>query len=56
MTQFSNLLDNLGILLTALNGEPMVPAAAAASFLVKESINQIKVQLPSLVSNSVKTS
>ena len=56
MTQFSNLLDNLVILLTALNGEPMVPAAAAASFLVKESINQIKVQLPSLVSNSVKTS
>jgi len=56
MTQFSSLLDNLSILLTALNGEPMVPAAAAASFLVKESINQIKVQLPSLVSNSVKTS
>ena len=55
MTQFSNLLDNLNIVLTALNGEPLVPAAAAAAFLVKESLSAIKSQIPNLTSKSVKT-
>ena len=55
MTQFSNLLDNLSILLTALNGEPLVPAAAAAAFLVNQSISSIKTQIPNLTSKSVKT-
>jgi len=55
ITQFSNLLDNLSILLNALNGEPAVPAAASAAFLVNESISAIKNQLPNLISKSVKT-
>ena len=51
----SYLLDNLNIVLTALNGEPLVPAAAAAAFLVKESLSAIKSQIPNLTSKSVKT-
>ena len=56
MTQFTSLLENLSILLTALNGEPLIPAAAAASFLVNQSIQTIKTQIPNLTSQSVKTS
>tara|TARA_R100000541_G_scaffold56136_2_gene65376 strand:- start:1632 stop:2927 length:1296 start_codon:yes stop_codon:yes gene_type:complete len=55
MTQFSNLLDNLNILLTALNGEPLIPAAAASSLLIQTSIDAIKDKIPNLTSKSVKT-
>ena len=55
MTQFSNLLDNLNILLTALNGEPLIPAAAASSLLIQTSIDDIKKKIPNLTSKSVKT-
>ena len=55
ITQFSNLLDNLSILLTAINGEPAIPAAAASAKLVNDSISDIKNQLPNLISKSVKT-
>ena len=56
MVQFTSLLENLNILLTALNGEPLIPAAAAAAFLVNQSILTIKNQLPSLLSKTVKVS
>ena len=55
MTQFSSLLENLDILLTALSGEPLIPAAAASSVLIKSSISNIKSQIPNLISKSVKT-
>ena len=55
ITQFSNLLDNLNILLTALSGEPLVPAAAASAVLVNQGISAIKAQIPNLTSKSVKT-
>ena len=56
MVQFQNLLDNLSILITAINGEPLIPAAAAAAMLVNENISTIKNQLPSLLSKTVKVS
>ena len=55
ITQFSSLLENLDILLTALSGEPLIPAAAASSVLIKSSISNIKSQIPNLTSKSVKT-
>ena len=55
ITQFSSLLENLDILLTALSGEPLIPAAAASSVLIKSSISNIKSQIPNLISKSVKT-
>ena len=55
ITQFSNLLDNLNILLTALGGEPLIPAAAASANLIKDSIDKIKDKIPNLTSKSVKT-
>ncbi len=55
ITQFSSLLANLDILLTVLSGEPLIPAAAASSVLIKSSISNIKSQIPNLTSKSVKT-
>ena len=55
ITQFSSLLENLNILLTALSGEPLIPAAAASAVLIQTSISNIKAQIPNLTSKSVKT-
>jgi len=56
MEQFNILLDNLNLLVDALNKESQIPIAGAQSVFVKQSIINIQKTLPGLVSNNVKTS
>jgi hypothetical protein len=55
MQQFSNLLNSLDTLCSALEKEPQLKLTPTVAGITKESINNIKSTLESLTSDTVKT-